>query len=115
MKAKMNYENNTSSTHNFSQYSQKPMKTANFPKKNSYYSTFSDSGASNGSDNFQRRRVNHFWKPKGEKVGDERSGATKSCSNAFSNRNSRIHHDVRDNGAYFYNNRVNFSRSYPIK
>ena len=64
-KAKTNSENTTSSTQNYSQHSQKPKKTANFSKKNSYYSTFSDSGASNVSDNFQRTRVNHFWKPKG--------------------------------------------------
>ena len=50
-------KNTEFSTKDLSQYSQKPKKTDNFPKKISYYSTFSDSGASNVSDNFQRRRV----------------------------------------------------------
>ena len=113
-RVRKNSENTEYSIKNFSQYSQKPTKTANFPKRNSYYSTFSDSGASNVSDNFQRMRVNHCWMPKVEKVDDGRSGATKSCFAYFSNRNSRIHHDVRDNVARFYNNHVNISRSYPI-
>ena len=54
---------------------------------------------------------------KGDYVGNTRSDSTKSCFADFSNRNrnSSIHHKVRDNVARFYNNRVNIARNYPIK
>ena len=78
----------------------------NVPQKNGYYSSFTNSSASDFSDNFQRRHVKQVWRKK---------EFTNSCSPTSSFSNTKVRYDVRNNVAFSYNNRVPFSRNFPIK
>ncbi|KAJ9545388.1 LOW QUALITY PROTEIN: hypothetical protein OSB04_025095 [Centaurea solstitialis] len=90
----------------FVQYPQNSRQKVNVQRQNGYYSSFTNSSASDFSDNFQRRQVKQVWR---------RKEFTNSCSPTSSSSNTKVSHDVRNNVAFSYNNRVSFPRNFPIK
>ncbi|KAJ9544789.1 hypothetical protein OSB04_024496 [Centaurea solstitialis] len=89
------------------QYPQNSRQKVNVQRQNGYYSSFTNSSASDFSDNFQRRQVKQVWR---------RKEFTNSCSpTSSSSSNTKVSHDVRNNVAFSYNNRVSFPRNFPIK
>ncbi|KAJ9535957.1 LOW QUALITY PROTEIN: hypothetical protein OSB04_un000880 [Centaurea solstitialis] len=99
-------EDTTKSKDKFVQYPQHSRQKVNVQQKNGYYSSFTNSSASDFSDNFQRRQVKQVWRKK---------EFTNSCSPTSSISNTKVSHDVRNNVAFSYNNRVSFPRNFSIK
>ncbi|KAJ9560846.1 hypothetical protein OSB04_006006 [Centaurea solstitialis] len=99
-------EDTNKSKDKFVQYPQYSRQKVNVQQKNGYYSSFTNSSASDFSDNFQRRQVKQVWR---------RKEFTNSCSPTSSSSNTKVSHDVRNNVAFSYNNRVSFPRNFPIK
>ncbi|KAJ9562021.1 hypothetical protein OSB04_007181 [Centaurea solstitialis] len=79
-------EDTTKSKDKFVQYLQHSRQKVNVQHKNGYYSSFTNSSASDFSDNFQRRQVKQVWR---------RKEFTNSCSPTSSISNTKVSHDNR--------------------
>ncbi|KAJ9557404.1 hypothetical protein OSB04_012018 [Centaurea solstitialis] len=79
-------EDTNKSKDKFVQYPQKSRQRVNVQQKNGYYSSFTNSSASDFSDNFQRRQVKQVWR---------RKEFTNSCSPTSSSSNTKVSHDNR--------------------
>ncbi|KAJ9539963.1 hypothetical protein OSB04_026469 [Centaurea solstitialis] len=79
-------EDTNKSKDKFIRYPQNTRKKVNVQHTNGYYSSFTNSSASDFSDNFQRRQVKQVWRKK---------EFTKSCSPDSSFSNTKVHHDNR--------------------
>ncbi|KAJ9551501.1 hypothetical protein OSB04_015546 [Centaurea solstitialis] len=76
-------EDTNKSKDKFVQYPQHSRQKVNIPRKNGYYSSFTNSSASDFSDNFQRRQVKQVWR---------RKEFTNSCSPTSSSSNTKNRH-----------------------
>ncbi|KAJ9562676.1 hypothetical protein OSB04_007836 [Centaurea solstitialis] len=76
-------EDTTKSKDKFVQYPRNSRQKVNVEQKNGYYSSFTNSSASDFSDNFQRRQVKQVWR---------RKEFTNSCSPTSSISNTKNHH-----------------------
>ncbi|KAJ9540979.1 hypothetical protein OSB04_027485 [Centaurea solstitialis] len=79
-------EDTNKSKDKFVQYPQHSRQQVNVQQKNGYYSSFTNSSASDFSDNFQRRQVKQVWR---------RNEFTNSCSPTSSISNTKVSHDNR--------------------
>ncbi|KAJ9552638.1 hypothetical protein OSB04_016683 [Centaurea solstitialis] len=79
-------EDTNKSKDKFVQYPQNSRQKVNVQQKNGYYSSFTNSSASDFSDNFQRRQVKQVWR---------RKEFTNSCSPTSSISNTKVSHDNR--------------------
>ncbi|KAJ9557314.1 hypothetical protein OSB04_011928 [Centaurea solstitialis] len=79
-------EDTNKSKDKFVQYPQNSRQKVNVQQKNGYYSSFTNSSASDFSDNFQRRQVKQVWRKK---------EFTNSCSPTSSISNTKVSHDNR--------------------
>ncbi|KAJ9547298.1 hypothetical protein OSB04_019841 [Centaurea solstitialis] len=79
-------EDTNKSKGKFVQYPQNSRQKVNVQQKNGYYSSFTNSSASDFSDNFQRRQVKQVWR---------RKEFTNSCSPTPSISNTKVSHDNR--------------------
>ncbi|KAJ9567563.1 hypothetical protein OSB04_003529 [Centaurea solstitialis] len=79
-------EDTNKSKDKFVQYPQNSRQKVNVQQKNGYYSSFTNSSASDFSDNFQRRQVKQVWR---------RKEFTNSCSPTSSSSNTKVSHDNR--------------------
>ncbi|KAJ9555991.1 hypothetical protein OSB04_010605 [Centaurea solstitialis] len=76
-------EDTNKSKDKFVQYPQNSRQRVNVQQKNGYYSSFTNSSASDFSDNFQRRQVKQVWR---------RKEFTNSCSPTSSSSNTKNRH-----------------------
>ncbi|KAJ9548739.1 hypothetical protein OSB04_021282 [Centaurea solstitialis] len=79
-------EDTNKSKDKFVQYPQISRQKVNVQQKNGYYSSFTNSSASDFSENFQRRQVKQVWRKK---------EFTNSCSPTSSISNTKVRHDNR--------------------
>ncbi|KAJ9548148.1 hypothetical protein OSB04_020691 [Centaurea solstitialis] len=79
-------EDTNKSKDNFVQYPRNSRQKVNVQQKNGNYSPFTNSSASDFSDNFQRRQVKQVWR---------RKEFTNSCSPTSSISNTKVSHDNR--------------------
>ncbi|KAJ9553136.1 hypothetical protein OSB04_017181 [Centaurea solstitialis] len=79
-------EDTNKSKDKFVQYPQHSRQKMNVQQKYGYYSSFTNSSASDFSDNFQRRQVKQVWR---------RKEFTNSCSPTSSISNTKVSHDNR--------------------
>ncbi|KAJ9564484.1 hypothetical protein OSB04_000450 [Centaurea solstitialis] len=79
-------EDTNKSKDKFVQFPQNSRQKVNVQRKNGYYSSFTNSSASDFSDNFQRRQVKQVWRKK---------EFTNSCSPTSSISNTKVSHDNR--------------------
>ncbi|KAJ9556103.1 hypothetical protein OSB04_010717 [Centaurea solstitialis] len=83
----MNFSEDTNkSKDKFVQYPQNSRQKVNVQRQNGYYSSFTNSSASDFLDNFQRRQVKQVWR---------RKEFTNSCSPTSSISNTKVSHDNR--------------------